>query len=156
MKNKYKILLLDKHPEWLEFAKSVLSDDYEVVALTGQDQILSLKDQLGKVNGFDLIFIGLELATNNLDVLKPLFSKWHFIVVFPVIQNNETVRLLFRAGVYDCARKPYERDGLLKLVEDELITAKVANGLNKVGDSNRTRQDTLKQLAIMLDLENRK
>jgi response regulator RpfG family c-di-GMP phosphodiesterase len=145
MQNKRKILLIDQHPEWLEFARGVLGEE-----------ILSLGDQTREINGFDLIFIGLELATNNLEILRPLFSKWHFIVVFPVIQENETVRLLFRAGVYDCARKPYERDGLLKLVSDELITAQIANGHSKVHFFQKTKQETLKQLASMLNLENKK
>lgn len=133
MKKRPKILLIDQHPEWLEFAQSVLKEDYDVVAYKAWDNVMStVKESARKVEGFDLVFIGLELATSNLDELKPLFKEWQFVVIFPVIETSETVRLLFKAGVYDCARKPYEKEGLLKLVADELEFAKLANGKSSV------------------------
>jgi DNA-binding NtrC family response regulator len=153
MKNKRKILLIDQHPEWLKLADGVLSKDYEIVTLSNNKDILSLQAKPGRMESFDLIFIGLELATNNLDVLKPLFKQWHFVVIFPVLQENETVRLLFKAGVYDCAPKPYEREGLQKLVADELAVAKMANGNSKIRPLRKTRQEIAKQLSYMLNLE---
>jgi DNA-binding NtrC family response regulator len=153
VKNRKKILLIDQHPEWLDFAQEVLGNDYDIVALSGHNDLVSLQKTVGKTNGFDLIFIGLELATSNLDVLKPLFRQWQFVVIFPVIQENETIRLLFKAGVYDCARKPYDRDGLLELVADELALAESVNKRKKVRLNKKTRQDIEKQLSAMLDLE---
>lgn len=156
MKKRPKILLIDQHPEWLGFAQDVLNEDYDVIAHKNWDNLLSpVKDENTKAGGFDLVFIGLELATNNLDALKPFFKQWNFVVVFPVIETNETVRLLFKAGVYDCARKPYEREGLLKLVADELVIAKVANG-KKIAPSpilSSQSGDIAKQLATLLKLE---
>jgi DNA-binding NtrC family response regulator len=148
-----KILLIDQHPEWLDFAEEVLQEDYDIVKLSNHADLLSLQNEVGKTNGFNLIFIGLELVTNNLDVLRPLFKQWQFVVVFPVIQENETVRLLFKAGVYDCTRKPYDRDGLLKLVADELVAAEFVNGHNKIKPTKKTRQEIKKQLSAMLKLE---
>lgn len=155
MKKKKKILLIDQHPEWLDFAQYVLREDYDIVTLSSHDNLLSPQKDIRKVDGFDLIFIGLELATHNLDVLKPLFKQWQFVVIFPVIQENETVRLLFKAGVYDCARKPYDRDGLLKLVADELVLAEFVNGHSKIQSTRKTRQEIQKQLSVMLDLEDK-
>ena len=154
MQTRQKILLIDQHPEWLTFAQEVLSKDYDVVALSKHEDIFLLRDKAVK-KGFDLIFIGLELATGNLDQLKPLFKEWHFVVIFPVLQENETVRLLFKAGVYDCARKPYEREGLLKLVAEELVVAKIANGQDKISSSPKTHQESINQLAAMLNLEDK-
>lgn len=155
MNKRKKILLIDQHPEWLDFAKKVLKEDYDIVKLSKHNDLLSLQKDVGKTNGFDLIFIGLELVTTNLDVLKPLFKQWQFVVIFPVIQENETVRLLFKAGVYDCARKPYDRDGLLKLVADELVVAESVSGQNKIPSTKKTRQEIKKQLSVMLDLEDK-
>jgi response regulator RpfG family c-di-GMP phosphodiesterase len=151
-KRKSKILLIDQHPEWLDFARAVLQEDYEVLALK-RGENLSLENEVSSLDGFDLVFIGLELATNNLDALKPLFKQWHFVVIFPVLQSNDTVRLLFKAGVYDCARKPYEREGLLKLVADELALANIANGHSKFVSSRRTSQELARSLATILKLE---
>jgi DNA-binding NtrC family response regulator len=153
MKKRRKILLIDQHPEWLDFAGEVLGKDYDVSMLSRHHNLRSLPKDVRKMDGFDLIFIGLELATNNLDVLKPLFKQWQFVVIFPVIQENETVRLLFKAGVYDCARKPYDRDGLLKLVADELAFAETVNRQEKIQTTKKTRQEIEKQFATMLDLE---
>ncbi len=153
MNKRKKILLIDQHPEWLDFAKEVLEKDYDIVKLSKHNDLLSLQKEVGKTNGFDLIFIGLELVTTNLDVLKPLFKQWQFVVIFPVIQENETVRLLFKAGVYDCARKPYDRAGLLKLVAEELVEAEYINGHSKIVPTRKTQREIEKQLATMLDLE---
>jgi len=153
MKRKPKILLIDQHPEWLDFAKGVLKSEYNVSTLTKKDDLLSLRDDASGVEGFDLVFIGLELATTNLDTLKPLFKQWHFVVVFPILQRNETVRLLFKAGVYDCARKPYESESLLKLVADELVVANIANGQQKVLSPKRTLRQAANDLASMLRME---
>lgn len=150
---KKKILLIDQHSEWLDFAQEVLGDDYDITKLSKHGNVLSLQKDLGKANGFDLIFIGLELVTNNLDVLKPLFKQWQFVVVFPVIQENETVRLLFKAGVYDCAQKPYDRNGLLKLVADELALAEFVSRQDKIQLTRKSSHEIEKQLSAMLDLE---
>jgi DNA-binding NtrC family response regulator len=150
---KNKILLIDQHHEWLEFAQDVLNDEYEVTTISNYKDISLLQEKTNSINGFDLIFIGLELATNNLAALKPLFKKWQFVVVFPIIQENDTVRMLFKAGVYDCAPKPYEREGLLKLVADELIEAKMAN--DKTIFSPQEREKYEKQFANLFKLEDK-
>lgn len=153
MKKRKKILLIDQHPEWLDFAKKTLREEYEIVTFSRQNDLLTLHKSSKKANGFDVVFIGLELVTQNLDVLKPLFKRWQFVVIFPVIQENETVRLLFKAGVYDCARKPYDSEGLLKLVADELEVADLANGRSKLKITKKNREEIKKQLSIMLNQE---
>jgi DNA-binding NtrC family response regulator len=159
MKKRPKILLIDQHPEWLEFAQNVLKEGYDVVAHKAWDNAMStVRESARKVEGFDLVFIGLELATSNLDELKPLFKEWQFVVIFPIIETNETVRLLFKAGVYDCARKPYEKEGLLKLVADELEFAKLANGKSNIEHAPPTKKikgDIARKLAAELKLEDK-
>lgn len=152
MKTKYRILLIDQHAEWLEFAHKVLAKEYDVVILH-KNEMGSFKQDINNVNGFDLIFLGLELATNNLDVLKPLFKHWNFVVIFPIIQENDTVRLLFKAGVYDCAPKPYEREGLLRLVAEEIDFAKQAIEDKTIHSSNRSRKQAIKELGQLLKSE---
>jgi DNA-binding NtrC family response regulator len=157
MKKRPKILLIDQHPEWLAFAQNVLKEHYDVVAHKAWDNAMStVKASARKVQGFDLVFIGLELATSNLDELKPLFKEWHFVVIFPVIETNEAVRLLFKAGVYDCARKPYEKEGLLRLVADELEFAQLANGKSKIKNDSASKKnsgDIAQKLAAEFNLE---
>lgn len=158
MKKRPRILLIDQHPEWLDFAQGILKNDYEVIVNNSWKNLLSIgRDSTNKVERFDLVFIGQELATNNLDTLKPYFKQWHFVVVFPVIETNKTIRLLFKAGVYDCARKPYEKTGLLKLVSDELVAAKIANGDKKIQRApsplNISNDNIANKLASRLNLE---
>lgn len=150
MVKKQKILLIDQHQEWLDFAETVLGKDYEVITLT-QTKNITFPEKIKEVNGFDLIFLGLELATQNLDALRPLFKRWNFVVIFPVLQENDTMRLLFKAGVYDCAPKPYEQEGLRKLVAEELDLAKKSNDYHE--NTMRTREETMDQLASLLGLE---
>jgi DNA-binding NtrC family response regulator len=152
MKTKHRILLIDQHAEWLEFAQEVLANEYDVVTLH-KNEMGSFRQDISGVNGFDLIFLGLELAANNLDVLKPLFKHWNFVVIFPIIQENDTVRLLFKAGVYDCAPKPYERDGLLRLVAEEIDFAKQAIDNKSIQSSNLSRNQTIKELGRFLKSE---
>jgi len=92
------------------------------------EEVSSYCSQEGHSKVFDLIFIGLDLAIggiDNLSVIESLRKQSRFVVMFPVFQQDETLRVLFKAGVYDCVDKPYEREGLLRLVEGELNMARM-------------------------------
>ena len=126
-----RILIIDHHPEWLQFAQEVLQEEYDVLAATSFEEARQCCIQEGRSQEFDLILIGLALATSNLNAIKSLGKQWRFVVMFPVFQEDETLRVLFKAGVYDCTDKPYEREGLLKLVADELSIAMQLNGIRR-------------------------
>jgi DNA-binding NtrC family response regulator len=149
--NKKRILLIDRHPEWLEFARESLQHDYEVKTLANLEEI-TISDP-GFLEGFDLTFIGLELATEHLDALKSIFKEWHFVVIFPVFKDDEVLRLLFRSGVYDCATQPYDREGLLSLVSEELARVQILNKSKNTARSHRPRQQAVQDLASILRLE---
>jgi DNA-binding NtrC family response regulator len=126
-----RILLIDRHPEWLQFAQEVLQEQYNVLTATGFEEAAKCCVGEERSQEFDLIFIGLDLATTNLNTIESLGRQWRFVVMFPVFQEDEKLRILFKAGVYDCADKPYEREGLLKLVADELCRAERLNGIRR-------------------------
>lgn len=130
-----RVLLIDQHPEWLQFAKEVLQEQHEAVTATSFEEASEYCTREGQSQEFDLIFVGLDLATSNLSTIAQLSkassSRWRFVVMFPVFQEDETLRMLFKSGVYDCADKPYEREGLLKLVAEELAIAKWLSGTRR-------------------------
>ena len=120
-----RLLLVDQHQEWLEFARQVLQERYDVLTAMSFGNVSSSYLQKREPKIVDLIFIGLDLAINNLGAIKSLSNQWRFVVMFPVYQADDTLRVLFRTGVFDCVEKPYECEPLLGLVEDELRTAEV-------------------------------
>jgi len=126
-----RILLIDRHPEWLQFAHEALQEQYDVLTAPSFEEARECCIQKGRSQEFDLILIGLDLATSNLSTIKAMGKQWRFVVMFPVFQEDETLRVLFKAGVYDCTDKPYEREGLLKLVADELSIAGQLNGVRR-------------------------
>ena len=126
-----RILLIDRHPEWLQFAQEVLQEQYDVLTATNFEEASKFCIGEERAQEFDLIFVGLDLAASNLSTIKSLGKQWRFVVMFPVFQEDEKLRILFKAGVYDCADKPYEREGLLKLIADELSKAERLNSIRR-------------------------
>lgn len=120
MTRRERILLVDQHPDWIKFAEEVLSERYDVVTAT------SLEDASQCCRGkfFDLIFVGLHQAENKPDILNQLNQtpQGHrrLVIMFPVSQDYETMRRVFKAGAYDCVDKPYSREALLEMVEEEI------------------------------------
>jgi len=151
-----RILLIDRHPEWLEFASEVLEGQYEVVTARSLEEANKCCIQQGQSKEFDLIFIGLDEAASNLPAITQLSrisrDGWHFVVMFPVFQENETLRMFFKAGVLDCADKPYESQGLLKLVTDELFLARRLSGIRRPMRSRQASRDNYLDLERILDI----
>jgi DNA-binding NtrC family response regulator len=142
-----RILLIDRHPEWLQFAEEALQDQYDVLTATSFEEASESCIQEGRAQEFDLILVGLDLATSNLGTIKSLGKQWRFVVMFPVFQEDETLRILFKAGVYDCTDKPYEREGLLNLVVDELSRAE------RLNETRRFRSERKQLDQAVLELE---
>jgi len=126
-----RILLIDRHLEWLQFAQEVLQEQYDVFTATSFEEVRKCCVREEWSQGFDLIFVGLDLATSNLNTIESLGKQWRFVVMFPVFQEDEKLRLLFKAGAYDCADKPYDRERLLQLVADELSRAERLNSVER-------------------------
>lgn len=135
MTRRDRILLIDQRSEWLQFAKEVLQEQYEVVVAQSFQDASECCMREGRSQDFDLVFIGQGLAASNLPAISQLSRSpsdgWRFIVMFPVFQEDESLRMFFKAGVLDCADKPYEREGLLKLVADELTIVKGFSGIKR-------------------------
>ncbi|MCX6032277.1 MAG: hypothetical protein NT169_23660 [Chloroflexi bacterium] len=152
-----RILLVDRHPEWLRFASEVLREQYEVITARSFEEANECCMREGQSKEFDLIFIGLDVAASNLPAIAQLtripLDGWRFVVMFPVFQEDETLRMFFKAGVLDCADKPYESKGLLTLVHDELLLAKRLSGAKKFMRSRKTSQMSLLDLERILDIE---
>jgi len=135
MATQERILLIDRHPEWLQFAGEVLQEQYEIITAGSFEEANECCIRKGQSQEFDLILVGLDLAANNLATITQLSKApsdgWRFVVMFPIFQQDETLRMFFKAGVLDCADKPYEREGLLKLVADELTLARKLGGIKR-------------------------
>lgn len=151
MANPKRILLIDRHQEWLRFAQEVLQDEHEVYTATSFEEAKEccVGDDLSQE--FDLIFVGLELATSNLSTIESLGREWRFVVMFPVYQEDEKLRILFKAGVYDCADKPYDRESLLKLVADELSRAELLNRMRRYRYGRKRLGQGVLELERILD-----
>ncbi len=123
------ILLIDQHVSWLQFAAKVLSGaGYDVKTAVSLD----MAGQRYLNEDFDLIFVGLDQAESHLETLadwaKGQDHPQRFVVMFPVRQTFDTVRIVLKAGAYDVVNKPYQPDALLKTVAEEVREAKARNG----------------------------
>ena len=142
-----RILLIDHYPEWLQFAHEALQEQYDVLTATSFEEARECCIQEGRSQEFDLVLVGLDLAISNLSTIKSLGKQWRFVVMSPVFQEDETLRILFKAGGYDCADKPYGRDALLKLVADELSIARQLDSIGRF----RSRQKRSERGTLSLE-----
>lgn len=125
-----RILLIDQHADWLKFAEETLRQEgYEVITVVDFDGAC----QRCLDEDFDLIFIGLDQAESHLGALSDLAKNpgrpQRFVVMFPLRQTFDRVRIVLKAGAYDIVDKPYQRDALLKMVADAVHEARQRNDL---------------------------
>lgn len=118
-----RILLIDRHAKWLQFTQEALQEQYDVVTAIGLEEAIETCIVTGQSQGFDLVFVGLGPATNGLSIIESFGSQWRFVIMFPVLQEDEMLRIFFKSGAYDCVDKPYEREALLQLVAGGLYMA---------------------------------
>jgi DNA-binding NtrC family response regulator len=117
-----RILLIDRHSKWLDFAVKTLQEvGYEVHSAS--DFVKAAECFVN--NSFDLILIGLDQAENSLDEIEHLAKdKLHskrFVVMFPIRQTYDRVRIMFKAGAYDVVDKPYQPKELREMVSTQLV-----------------------------------
>jgi DNA-binding NtrC family response regulator len=130
------ILLIDRHRRWLKFAQETLGEaGYAVMIASDFDEAT----EYYLSQDFDLILIGLDQAESNLATLSDLAKDHHhprrFVVMFPVRQTFDRVRIVFKAGVYDVVDKPYGGDILLEIVSKELEEARLRNNMASAIDA---------------------
>ena len=123
------ILLIDRHVGWLKLAQEPLTQaGYKVVTAPDLDE--ATQSRLNEP--FDLVFIGLDQAERNLDTLSEIAKspdvQQRFVVMFPLRQTHEKMRIVFRAGAYDCVDKPYQSGDLLKIVAEKIADTERTNG----------------------------
>jgi len=125
-----RILLIDRHADWLEFAEKTLKQEsHDVVTATDFDEAC----RRCMDDDFDLIFVGLDQAESHLATLSDLAKNpnrpQRFVVMFPLRQTFDRVRIVFKAGAYDVVDKPHQRDALLRMVANAVHEARLRNGL---------------------------
>jgi DNA-binding NtrC family response regulator len=126
-----RILLIDQHVAWLRFAEETLSQaDYDVTTALDLDEVCERCIN----EDFDLILIGLPQVERHLSKLSDLAKNpghpLRFVVMFPVRQTFDTVRMMFKeAGAHDVVDKPYQPDVLLRMVANEVYEARRQNNL---------------------------
>jgi DNA-binding NtrC family response regulator len=122
------ILLIDRHSQWLNFAVETLTQaGYKV--LTASDFDTAAKRWLDK--SFDLILVGLDQAESHLgtltDLAKNAAHPRRIVIMFPVRQTYDKVRIVFKAGAYDVVDKPYQADALRSMVAEQIAEARQRN-----------------------------
>ena len=130
-----RVLLIDQHPDWLAFAKKTLLEvGYQVEAAPNFEEAARCCFEADR---FDLILVGLDQAEANLNTIgelkKSKTQQWRFVVMFPIRQTPDRMRMVFKAGAFDCVSKPYQKDALLRVVADEIADAKRRNGVKTSG-----------------------
>ena len=112
------ILLIDHDEEWLGSAQPVLEAlGYAVQTAKSAEEALNLLDEV-----YDVILMNWVQADQERVLLqrlaRPRSSNPRCVVVmFPVQQLPGRMRLVFRAGAYDCVDKPFDQEDLIELIE---------------------------------------
>lgn len=152
MSEKRRILLIDRDQDWLKFAESTLSSIYEVLTESEFDQALRCCIKRDAEPNFDLIFVGLDWATENLDTIRSFSKRWRFVVMFPIIQQGQYLRILFKSGAFDCTDKPNDGKRLLELVKEQIDRAKLLNGTWRPTPTLQSSDSGVERLLEILDL----
>lgn len=140
-----RLLFIDRHKDWLDFVRGTLSKSYDVVVATEFD---ILYRTLREGHQFDLIFIGLNLAQENIEALSDIAqsSMWRFIVLFPGFPDRTTTRIFFKAGMRDLLSKPYDAASLKQMVEEEIEYVREHNGVQKKSEDDKDYASRVRRL----------
>ena len=117
-KRKGHILLIDHDEEWLGSAQPMLEAlGYVVQTAKSAKEALNLVDEV-----YDVILMNWVQADQERVLLHRLarpksLNPRSVVVMFPVQQLPGRMRLVFKAGVYDCVDKPFDQDELIELIE---------------------------------------
>lgn len=118
------ILLIDRDPAWILFAKEILQrNDFLVYAVdnivAAQQQVDSMQDKIA------LTLADARLLEGDVDAITYLRQSGSemprpIIALFASGLAPQKVRILYKEGVADCVRKPFAEADLLALVERAL------------------------------------
>jgi len=122
------ILVIDRHSGWRKFAEETLKQaGYEVAAASRLEEAV----ERWLDESFDLILIGLDQAESHLGTLSDLAKNpahpRRIVVMFPIRQTYDKMRIVFKAGAYDVVDKPYQADALRSMVAEQIAEARQKN-----------------------------
>lgn len=112
------ILLIDHDEDWLASAQPVLEAlGYVVETARSTKEVLGPEDKI-----YDLILMNWTQADQERVLLERLARPESdnprcVVVMFPIQQLPERMRVVFKSGAYDCVDKPFDREELIELVE---------------------------------------
>lgn len=125
-----RILLIDRHAQWVDFAVETLTQaGYKVFAASDFDTA----SERWLDQSFDLILVGLDQAESHLGALSHLAKNpaqpRRIVVMFPIRQTYDRMRIVFKAGAYDVVDKPYKADALLRTVAEQIAESRKSNDI---------------------------
>lgn len=112
------ILLIDHDEEWLRSTELVLQAlGYAVQIARNTKEALALEYM-----ACDLVLMNWIQADQAQVLLRHLVHRESdnprcVIVMFSIQQLPERMRVVFKAGAYDCVDKPFDQEEVIKLVE---------------------------------------
>ena len=128
--SKPRILVADDEEGIRESLSLILDGKYQVeFAMTGQEAL----DRLTRER-FDLVFMDIKMPKlDGLEVMKRLKEQGKSIpiLVLTAYQSVELAREAVKLGAQDYLPKPFEREQILKAVQDTLNSLVVKSATNK-------------------------
>jgi len=140
-----KLLFIDPHKDWLKLVKSTLKPpEYDAMISPTLDFLLKIDAN----EHFDLVFIGLQLAKQNIKTISGLALSytWRFVVLFPGFPDQKTARIMFKSGIRDISSKPYDAESIKKMVEEEIAYVKKKNHIRNREIDFNTRLNRLSEI----------
>lgn len=118
------ILLIDNQQDWLTFAKNVL-EDAGFCTVTASSLEEAQQQFAASLDDFPLILVDLNSVEENIALFQEFARtesshKRPLVVLFPTELTPMNMSRIFRLGVFDCVNKQYGKQGILKLVEEQL------------------------------------
>jgi DNA-binding NtrC family response regulator len=128
MSDQGRVLVIDRHSQWLDFAVATLIEaGYEVLSASD----FEMASKRWRDASFDLILVGLDQAESHLstmsDLAKDRVHPKRIVVMFPIRQTYDRMRIVFKAGAYDIVDKPYEAAALQSMVAKQISEARQKN-----------------------------
>jgi DNA-binding NtrC family response regulator len=115
----YRLLFVDSQTKWLAFVMSTLANLFHVRTTARFDFLVQAQEE---ARDYDLVFLGLGLARENMEALRSLIesTRWAFVVFTPGYPEKSTARALYKLGVRDVIAKPYDQQSLTNVIRDEI------------------------------------
>ena len=121
-KSYFNLLFIDSSQDWLNYARSVLCNYYNITTKERFDIDLNTCEN----SIYDVIFVASGLAHSNLEKIRALAQTGAkpcgFVILFPGLPDSQVARYYFKAKVNDVRSKPYDPKSFKEMVEQEIET----------------------------------